>query len=226
MDVSVITLSNVLYTPGALVSKMSWPVMERQGFTRTTGHGQQGLDGGEESIIRHATIPTLDLLYCHQHHRFGVISISVPAVEKVDMALWAWGVEIGVIGRSCLFRARRGEYGDDNEAEIGNGGDMGKVGWVVRYGAGPRGEGMDVERMFRGIMLGGVDAAKRFGIGPGRAMDGNENGGKEMMKPLGGLGVVRPISEMRVAAAAADPRPRLEEVRLRDGRRTVRVVEA
>ncbi|OAP57957.1 hypothetical protein AYL99_07047 [Fonsecaea erecta] len=241
-DISVMTLSDVLYTPGAQYSELSWKVLARQGFTRHVLHhdhmhdvteqyvarhspptsveiGWQGIRrveplplplltaaappgfpfpfpspssnfhpprppltpthrppprsrypdprgpgpgpinrcgrlDKESSVIRHRGVPDVDILWvgydkfidpCHLH-------VHMTAAAMVDVRLWSWGVEMGVVGKSAGFR--------------------GWVDWIE--GSDPDGNGRgtsadnreanDEEDLFRKIVQGGLRAGEELGI--------------------------------------------------------------
>lgn len=105
LDISVMTISNVLYTPSERNSELSWPVLEKQGFewkevrpadatlpiamprefTRVRLHA-----------IQHPNLPGVHLLYASRldgdHSRLSILPV------KVDTRRWRRGVESGVLG--------------------------------------------------------------------------------------------------------------------------------
>ncbi|KIY00289.1 uncharacterized protein Z520_03974 [Fonsecaea multimorphosa CBS 102226] len=199
-DVSVMTLSDVLYNPGAPYSELSWKLLERQSFTRhvlhhdhmhdvTHLHAQQqprrprppptameigwrgvrrvddprpsrsrypthdprgpkpndrcGHLDKETSVIRHRGIPGVDILwvgydkYMDPRH----MRVHMTAADMVDVKLWSWGVEMGVVGKS---------------AEL-----QGFVDWIE----GPSGNGSaEDEDLFRKIVQGGLRAGEDLGV--------------------------------------------------------------
>ena len=222
-DVSVMMLSNVLYTPGAKYSELSWKTLMQQGFTRhvlhndhmhdithvtrsntrsfadTTRtsrgilarpladrHGRNSAGGRrftdremngtspdrcgrldkEGSIIRHRGIPGVDLLWCcyDRWQAPGIISVQMFAVALVDMQLWSWGIEMGIVGKSASFRP-----------------PPEGVGWIQRYGGESAGEEVregDVEDTFRKIVQGGLRAGEEFGLAQLGITEGGENVGR------------------------------------------------
>lgn len=124
-DVSVMTLSQTLFTPNAEYSELSWPVLQAQGFTKhdfhhnhehdstwtdpvhmhtapcphTTGDGRRRR---ASSVIRHPHIPGVDLLWCgydeaSSPHTF----VHMTACHMVNVDYWSEGVRLGAVGRAA-----------------------------------------------------------------------------------------------------------------------------
>jgi hypothetical protein len=110
LDVSVMTLSNVLYTPTAKTSEVSWPVLESQGFTlhRLKRHHEIAREIPARlwaqmrdcKIIRHPNLPGVDVLWCLRKPRDGKLYLGVIADGMVDMKAWKEGIEDGVLGKA------------------------------------------------------------------------------------------------------------------------------
>jgi hypothetical protein len=233
MDVSVMTLSNVQYTPEAKFSELSWKLLRKQGFTRhvihhdhmhditnRTNRGDQvqytdgaglptprgarvrssqgiriglggvrteavpppgrNLAGGrrfgdtalekdkscrrirkECSVIRHVSLPGIDLLWCGNDRYMdpGVIRVHFTAANMVDLEAWHWGVGHGIVGRAASFND--GTTGSGSRDGQGNG--LPLVGWVARYGGRRPDEeptAGDTEDLFRRIVQGGLHSGK------------------------------------------------------------------
>jgi hypothetical protein len=105
LDTSVMTISNVLYTPWERNSELSWPVLENQGFelkeVRTPDATlvikmPREFPGGRLHAIQHPNLPGVHLLYAFRldgdHNRLLISS------ARVDMRRWTRGVESGVLG--------------------------------------------------------------------------------------------------------------------------------
>ncbi len=114
----------------------------------------------EGSVIRHPSLPGVDLLWC-LYDTFmnpGVISVSMTAAAMVDIKAWSLGVERGIVGRSAALNAR-----DPNGQPVG---------WVIRYGGRGPDEAVtegDAEDLFRKIVQGGLLGGEDSGAGGGRA---------------------------------------------------------
>ncbi|EXJ72977.1 uncharacterized protein A1O5_04126 [Cladophialophora psammophila CBS 110553] len=212
-DVSVMTLSNVLYTPGAQYSELSWKLLAQQGFTRHILHHDHmhdvthlsparrppagGIEIGwrgvrrlppsssgssrsnlarrgnsrypdprgpapndrcgrldkESSVIRHRAVPGVDILWTGYDKFMDPrhLHVHMTAAAMVDVRLFSWGVEMGVVGRSADFR--------------------GVVKWIGPHddgdGDGSRSGEADVngdEDLFRKIVQGGLRAAEQLGV--------------------------------------------------------------
>ncbi|EXJ95017.1 hypothetical protein A1O1_00135 [Capronia coronata CBS 617.96] len=119
-DVSVMTLSPVVHTPGAQHSELSWPVLAAQGFTLhelhhdhehdvtwrhlERGHahraGRHRHASKRTSVIRHRNIPGVDLLWTGHDQRVSPHTfVHFTAIEMVDLDVWSRGIEMGVVGR-------------------------------------------------------------------------------------------------------------------------------
>ncbi|OAL25805.1 hypothetical protein AYO20_10360 [Fonsecaea nubica] len=246
-DVSVMTLSNVLYTPGARFSELSWKVLERQGFTRhvlhhdhmhdvtqlspptltpTTqprqppprhghGHGQRtrpphhrpvtaveigwrgirrvepsrpppsrrgypdprgapalgrpnaygrcGPSAKESSVIRHRGVPGVDVLWVGYDRTVDPrhLHVHMTGADMVDVRLWSWGVEMGVVGKSAVFGGWVGWIGPNGGSAAGAG-ETGREG-VENRGREQEGDGDD-EDLFRKIVQGGLRAGEELGV--------------------------------------------------------------
>ncbi|KIW24974.1 uncharacterized protein PV07_10650 [Cladophialophora immunda] len=220
-DVSVMTLSNVLYTPGAEYSELSWKLLAQQGFTRHVLHhdhmhdvthvssprpprrppttaveiGWRGIRrvqmptslsspssrpprsrypdprgpgpndrcgrlDKESSVIRHRGLPGVDILWVGYDKFMDPrhVHVHMTAAAMVDVRLWSWGVEMGVVGKSAGFRGWVDWIGpDDNAAGAGAQADGNGNG----NGEGNADSGED---LFRKIVQGGLRAGEDLGV--------------------------------------------------------------
>lgn len=105
---SVMTLSNVSFTPGAGYSEMSWPLLRAQGFTitRITDDLHEILTDLPGAFTRntvyaiwHRALPGVHWFYANEipgsRDRFGILSL------RCNMEVWREGIERGVLGKSA-----------------------------------------------------------------------------------------------------------------------------
>jgi hypothetical protein len=108
--VSVMTLCNVLYTPEAKVSELSWSLLESEGFVlhdlqrhheivrSLPSHVWALLRGSK--VIRHPGLPGVDILWCLRKPKDGKLYVGVIADTMVNMKEWKVGIEDGILGKA------------------------------------------------------------------------------------------------------------------------------
>lgn len=104
---SVMTLSNVSFTPGAGYSEMSWPLLRAQGFTitRITDDLHEIVTDLPRAFTRntvyaiwHRALPGVHWFYANEipgsRDRLGILSL------RCNMEVWREGIVNGVLGKS------------------------------------------------------------------------------------------------------------------------------
>ncbi|KEF58367.1 uncharacterized protein A1O9_06293 [Exophiala aquamarina CBS 119918] len=109
MDMSVMTISNVLYTPRGKHSELSFPVLEKQGFalheTRRPPASilrrlPRAFAKGKFYTLQHDNLPGVYILYaCRLDGDPNRLSV-LPPKPSVDKGNWIEGVQSGVLGRA------------------------------------------------------------------------------------------------------------------------------
>lgn len=106
LDISVMTISNVLHDPTARTSEMSWPVLEKQGFelnqtspydTGSTTMARTFAEGMTYAV-QHPNLPGVNLLYASRSENERDRLLIWPV--RVNMERWKAGIEYGVLGRA------------------------------------------------------------------------------------------------------------------------------
>lgn len=106
LDISVMTMSNVLHDPLARTSELSWPVLEKQGFelnqaspydTGSTAMARTFAEGMTYAV-QHPNLPGVNLLYASRSENEGGRLLIWPV--RVNMERWKAGIEYGVLGRA------------------------------------------------------------------------------------------------------------------------------
>ncbi|KAI1623743.1 hypothetical protein EDD37DRAFT_650835 [Exophiala viscosa] len=132
-DVSVMTLTPTRYAPVSRYSELNWPLLARQGFTKTDLHHDHEHDSTQgtplcmgrtckkvSSVIRHPNIPGVDLLWCgYDEDKSPHVFVHMTAFDMVDPQLWKVGVKTGVVGRAADMDGRLAwiEPGNDSPFE-------------------------------------------------------------------------------------------------------------